>query len=272
MAGSRSKDMTGRVFGKLTVLHKEGVGPHGGALWRCQCECGQTKAILAASLRQGLTNSCGCLGKSNFVKAQKVASRKAAQTRESFIGQRFGRLVVLSIADWPKVLCQCDCGSTTLIHRANSSRTQSCGCLASELAMSRFTKLVPYGEEMLPTMKHPLYSIWHAMRARCNNPEHHAYANYGGRGITVCERWEHSFPDFAVDMGVRPDGMSLDRENNNLGYSPENCRWATRKVQSENKSPRISRKHLLHLRELVLDNKEAVEYINSLISMCESEL
>lgn len=78
-----------------------------------------------------------------------------------------------------------------------------------------------------------IYTIWRGMRSRCQNPNVAAYPNYGGRGITVCPAWQ-SFENFYRDMGDPPAGFSLDRVNNDLGYSPENCRWATRKEQSRN--------------------------------------
>lgn len=82
--------------------------------------------------------------------------------------------------------------------------------------------------------KSQIYRIWSAMRNRCQNPNVPAFRNYGGRGITVCDRWQ-DFANFYADMGDRPDGKSLDRINNDLGYSPENCRWAGRGQQARNK-------------------------------------
>ena len=79
----------------------------------------------------------------------------------------------------------------------------------------------------------PIYEAWKSMRARCNNPNNPAYKNYGGRGIKICKRWD-SFKNFFADMGQAPAGKSLDRKNNDLGYSKANCRWATRMQQSEN--------------------------------------
>lgn len=81
-----------------------------------------------------------------------------------------------------------------------------------------------------------LYYIWSDMRARCTRETHHSFVNYGGRGITVCDRWDNSFDLFLKDMGARPTTKhTLDRINNDLGYSPDNCRWATRKEQNLNK-------------------------------------
>lgn len=83
----------------------------------------------------------------------------------------------------------------------------------------------------------PEYRVWCAMIQRCYGKKHKRIAQYAGRGITVCDRWRHSFPNFLSDMGKRPSpDLSLDRIDNDKGYSPENCRWATRKQQQRNRS------------------------------------
>jgi hypothetical protein len=85
----------------------------------------------------------------------------------------------------------------------------------------------------------PIHKVWSMMLQRCGNPKHNRFHRYGGRGITVCDRWR-SFQNFFEDMGARPPGMTLDRRDNDRGYEPGNCRWATRKEQSKNqrKGPR----------------------------------
>ena len=85
---------------------------------------------------------------------------------------------------------------------------------------------------------HPLYPTWQAMRDRCNNKNHKSYASYGGRGVKVCREWEVSFQAFLRDMGERPDGMTLDRRNNDGNYEPSNCRWATPITQARNRRER----------------------------------
>ena len=86
--------------------------------------------------------------------------------------------------------------------------------------------------------KHPLFKTWISMRARCYKKWCTSYPNYGGRGITVCERWRNSFPNFLADMGERPPGHSIDRIDNDGNYEPSNCRWATPKQQTNNQRPR----------------------------------
>ena len=86
--------------------------------------------------------------------------------------------------------------------------------------------------------KTPIYALWRGMKTRCLNTRSQFYAEYGGRGITICERWLNSFEAFYEDMGPRPDGLSLERKNNDLGCNPENCVWATKKDQARNRRGR----------------------------------
>lgn len=102
--------------------------------------------------------------------------------------------------------------------------------------------------EGVPTRKHPLKSVYAGMKQRCYNPKHVHYTYYGGRGISVCDRWLNSFGAFVEDMGPRPEGYTLDRIEGDKDYSPENCRWASKREQRENtctpKNNRLGEKHI----------------------------
>lgn len=153
-------------------------------------------------------------------------------------GTRFGRLVVLEESPVRKYnyvswRCRCDCGQETIVTGVSLrlGNTRSCGCLQRETAEnSRLTHGHSTGYRVTPT-----YKCWLAMNDRCRNPNNKGYRNYGGRGIMVCERWK-TFENFLADMGERPRrGLSIDRRENNLGYAPDNCEWATRAAQSRNR-------------------------------------
>ncbi len=88
-----------------------------------------------------------------------------------------------------------------------------------------------------PTRGSRTYTSWIAMKQRCLNPSTPCYPRYGGRGITICEEWINSFPQFLKDMGLRPPKTSIDRKNNDLGYTPENCKWSNRHEQATNSNP-----------------------------------
>lgn len=144
-------------------------------------------------------------------------------------GQRFGRLEVVRHAGRIKKdqtwLCRCDCGLETQVstHNLTSGRTKSCGCWKKE-RRNRLT----HGMSNSPTWK-----VWVKMRERCLDSRCAEFPHYGGRGILVCERWV-KFENFLADMGEKPEGLSIDRIQNNGNYEPGNCQWATDLDQMRN--------------------------------------
>jgi hypothetical protein len=97
---------------------------------------------------------------------------------------------------------------------------------------------------------HPLYSTWRGMLARCHAPSSKHFPDYGARGISVCDRWRYSFQSFVEDMGARPEGMSIDRKDNDGDYEPSNCRWATQAVQNKNRRFRVDRSAITSVHHL----------------------
>lgn len=162
---------------------------------------------------------------------------------QNVIGKRFSKLVVVSEdatrrrprsdkGTYYYLQCICDCGGSVSrpLKSLQLGDATSCGCVARDVRVETFRRVsTRHGRHNSRE-----YISWVNMKARCTNPKNHKYGNYGGRGIGVCERWSN-FTEFYSDMGECPDGLTLDRIDNDGNYEPSNCRWATPKQQAANR-------------------------------------
>jgi hypothetical protein len=222
----RKIDLTGRRFGRLTVLHEDGRRGSFVA-WACQCDCGGTTTTSSRNLIAGTAKSCGC------------RKREVLGQTIDMAGQRFGRLHIISAVGMSKSrdltwLCRCECGSQVTVRGSSlrNGHTTSCGCVKREQASAFMTTHGRHGTRA--------YRSWQMMHQRCSNPKAHGYEHWGGRGISVCPEWA-TFEQFYADMGDPPVGRTLDRIDVDGNYEPGNCRWATAVEQANNKRPKAVR-------------------------------
>lgn len=144
-------------------------------------------------------------------------------------GLRFGRWVVVAHAGLRLWFCHCDCGTEKAVDAGSLRSGRSSGCIKCHPGRSNRRT---HGEK-----RTRLYNIWSGMKARCENPNEAAYPRYGGRGIMVCTEWRSDFVAFrawALENGYSPE-LTIDRRENDLGYSPSNCRWRTYTEQNRNR-------------------------------------
>lgn len=152
---------------------------------------------------------------------------KHARNFKDLTGQRFGRLTAISF-DGPDWECRCDCGTIKTVqgYHLIKGNTVSCGCYAAEAASKRRRVHGLAGSRE--------YNAWKCARDRCANQNHPSFSRYGGRGIYMADRWANSFEQFLEDMGPCPQGLTLDRTDNDGPYAPDNCRWITQLAQCQN--------------------------------------
>lgn len=214
--------MIGKRFGERIIIGisvPETInGKYYAKKYLMRCDCGDESYVFPGNIRKGSSPRCrSCTDRLNSL-----------LPNESMIGKKFNSLTVISRVDTEKenhyFNCLCDCGNTRVV----------CG---SELRMGRIKKCtecknashVTHGKK-----GSSIYNIHMGILARIRNPNCPAYKNYGGRGITICDRWL-SFENFYEDMGDRPKGKQIDRIDNDKGYFKENCRWVTPKQNCKNR-------------------------------------
>ena len=228
-------DLTGQRFGRFFVIKRVQNNKDGRAMWLCRCDCGNERVVPGKSLRNGHTQSCGCLNKERISEASLIDHTE----------ERFGMLTVLSRSDdyvapngkrhvtWR---CRCDCGKETIVDACMlvTGRTKSCGCLVAESARSRFTT---HGGR-----KDRLYKTFANMKNRCYNENSTDYMYYGARGIKLCDEWLNDYSAFkkwayenGYDDKAKHGECTIDRIDVNGNYEPSNCRWVSMSVQSKNR-------------------------------------
>lgn len=234
----KRQDLTGCVFGKLTVVSYLRTSKTC-AIWECLCSCGRMVEVSSQDLKSGNTRSCSCL-------RVEIESAK----RRDITGEVFGRLTVTQFYGISKSahalwICRCSCGTVKVVGASNlfTGKTTSCGCVQRERSAAA---KITHGES--GPRSSPEYTAWVGMAARCYNPRTTNYKYWGGSGVTVCDRWRTSFPNFLADVGRRPSkSHSVDRYPNNEGnYEPGNVRWATPDQQCMN---RRTAHHISHQQE-----------------------
>lgn len=184
--------------------------------WKCYCECGKEVTVHYGNLNNGRSQSCGCA---------------RSKPTHDLTGKVFGRWTIVDFSHrdndsnpfWNAI---CSCGTVRKVEGSSifSGKSRSCGCLQRD-------SVTTHGRS-----ESLIYQVWGGMVGRCHNKKDPSYYRYGGRGITVCDRWRDSFENFLEDMGEKPEGMSIDRINNNSCYCPENTRWATPTEQQRNRN------------------------------------
>lgn len=220
---NKVKDITGEKFGKLIVLKRDGYtnGKKKSILWLCKCDCGNEVRRTAAHLKQNNTSST--CGKCNLIKDS------------DYIGKTFGYWVVVKPEKGNSrkkaYLCQCKCGKYKIVNAdtLKLGTSKSCGCFHKEDMIKRQTTHGKTGQRIM--------NIYYDIKSRCYDNKNKRFADYGGRGVAMCEEWVNNssaFVEWALNNGYS-DELTIDRVNNDGNYEPTNCRWTTIKEQAQNR-------------------------------------
>lgn len=208
--------MVGDKFGEWTVLEYHPLikpGKH----WKCLCSCGTEKIIPGTTLRAGRSLMCA------------TCSYAKQHDPRKEIGKRYGKWTVVKFAGkhrgLHKFTMRCDCGNIRdhILTEVRSGSSKQCRRCHNRNISKK------HGMHTTST-----YKIWQAMKQRCDNKKCKTYDRYGGRGIKYDESWS-KFENFMADMGIRPEGLTLDRIDNNGNYQKSNCRWVTHKENCNNR-------------------------------------
>ena len=234
---TKIEDHLGKEIFYLTPISESSeLAKDGSKQWNFRCVCGKIITDTPYRVMSGHKKSCGCMRYKNI--KRKTGKRPAARVDAvSMIGRSKNRLTVIGYEremekGRVKLKCRCDCGNIVFVlpYQFENGAVQSCGCIRGE-------KRKTHG-----LSKNPLYGEWFQMVNRCHNPNADNYERYGGRGITVCDEWRDSpveFIKWVEENGGKPDGMTLDRIDNDGPYAPWNCQWSTASAQQRNRRANI---------------------------------
>jgi len=236
MRAHNFKDLTGQVFGKLTVINLDKSGKN--CRWNCLCECGVTKSIRASHILAGKINSCGCLLHRDSVRFIDLT------------GLKFNRLTVVSLnikGKRTKWNCICDCGNECVIeaNRLKKGISKSCGCFHKEATSKAKTT---HG---ITVTNKRLYNVWRNMLSRCYKKNNENYKYYGGKGVVICDLWlsdNSIFFSWALSNGYTKN-MTIERKDSNGNYEPSNCTFIPQSEQSQNTTISIGKEKVIEIKK-----------------------
>lgn len=215
MKGIIVHDIIGTKFGEWMLVEYKGRDKRSEQIYLCRCKCGALKEHKLSSLKSGCSLQCKKCRMNELNKIQDLC------------GQKFGLYTAIERfkniernAWYYKCICECRTESIIAGYRLKNGKSKKCP----------HCRVKTHGMSYTSTFR-----IWTGILRRCLNSNFKAYKYYGGRGITVCERWKNSFENFLSDMGERPKNLQIDRINNNGNYEPSNCRWVTAKENNHNR-------------------------------------